>query len=438
MTKNINRRQMLRDTSLAGIGLWLSGGAAAAATRSPGAKLNVACVGLGNQGRANLSQVASENIVALCDVDSRQTAQYASRFPKARCYQDFRVLFDEMEKEIDAVVVTTPNHSHAVIAAEAMRRGIHVYCEKPLTHTVQETRALMELADQTGVVTQMGIQIHAGENYRRTVELIQSGAIGPVHDVHVWWWGRPNGWRRYELQVDRPKDKPPAPEGLDWELWIGPAPMRPYHPCYTPHDWHYWWDFGNGEMGNMACHYMDLVFWALNLDHPTTIEAKGPPAHPESTPLWIDCHWEFPARDRRPPVRVHWYHGRTCPQPVLDLKAPSWSAGVLFVGRDGMLLADYSRRLLLPADRFADFQPPEPILPPSPGHRQEWIDACKSGTQAQCPFSYSGLVTETVLLGNIAYRVGKPLEWDPDGMHFTNHPEAEGYLQMPYREGWTL
>ncbi len=438
MSRKLNRRQMLRRASLAGVGLSLPSVVSTAATRSPNERLNIACVGLGNQGNANLGKVSGENIVALCDVDEQRTGMFAERFPKARCFHDFRSMLDKMDREIDAVVITTPNHSHATIGTTAMRHGKHVYCEKPLTHTVQETREMVKLAAESGVVTQMGIQIHASDNYRRTVELIESGAIGPVHDVHTWWWGRPNGWRRYELQVDRPTDKPPVPKGLDWDLWIGPAPMRPYHPCYAPHDWHYWWDFGNGEMGNMACHYMDLVFWALQLGYPTTIEAEGPPAHPESTPLWIDCHWQFPARGERPPVRVHWYHGRTCPKPVQDLKVPNWSAGVLFVGQDGMLLADYTRRVLLPADRFAGFQPPEPTIPPSIGHRKEWIEACKTGRPAKCPFSYSGLVTETVLLGNIAYRMGKPLQWDPVAMRFTNHPEADAHLHTSYRDGWAL
>lgn len=437
MSRKLNRREMIRCTSLAGSGLVFPV-ANAMAARSPNEKLQIACVGLGNQGRANLEKVSGENIVALCDVDDQRTGMFAEKFPKATCFRDFRVMLDKMEKEIDAVVVTTPNHSHATIASAAMRRGKHVYCEKPLTRTVDETRALMGLAEESGVVTQMGIQIHASDNYRRTVELIRSGAIGPVHDVHTWWWGRPNGWRRYELTVDRPSDRPPVPMGLDWDKWIGPAPMRPYHPCYAPHDWHYWWDFGNGEMGNMACHYMDLVFWALELEYPTVIKAEGPAVHPESTPLWIDCHWEFPARGDRQPVRVHWYHGRTCPEPVVDLKVPKWSAGVLFLGRDGMLLADYTRRVLLPADRYEGFEPPEPSTPSSIGHRKEWIEACKTETPAQCPFSYSGLVTETVLLGNIAYRVGEPLTWDSKSMRFPDNTAANALVCASYRDGWVL
>ena len=438
MSNTFSRRELLRRTAVVSSGLFAAGGGSVRASRSANEKLNVACVGLGNQGNANLNKVSHENIVALCDVDENRTAKYAQRFSKARRFQDFRIMLEKMHDQIDAVVVTTPNHTHAVVSMMAMRHGMHVYCEKPLTRTVEETRTMIRVAAETGVVTQMGTQIHASDNYRRTVEMIRSGVIGTIHDVHVWWWGRPNGWRRYQRQVDRPVERPAVPPGLNWDLWLGPAAERPYHPCYTPHDWHYWWDFGNGEMGNMACHYMDLVFWAMNLDHPTSIRAEGPAVHPESTPLWIDCHWDFPERQGRAPVRVHWYHGRTYPQPVLDLKGKNWSAGVLFVGDNGMLLADYGRRELLPADHFSDYKAPEPTIASSVGHRQEWIDACKNGSATLCPFSYSGPLTETVLLGNIAYRMGVALNWDAAAMQFTNHAHANDLLLSPYRKGWAL
>ena len=435
--RNLTRRQMLRNTSLAGIGLGLSGGRSFAGD-SPNEKLNIAFVGLGNQGGDNLSKMLAENIVALCDVDTRRSELFAKKLPKARQFQDFRVMFDKMDKEIDAVVVTTPNHTHALITATAMHRGKHVYCEKPLTHTIDETRMLMKLAEETSLVTQMGTQIHAGDNYRRCVELIRSGAIGPVEEVYVWLAGKPTGMRRYKVLTDRPTERPPVPKELNWDLWTGPAPMRPYHPCYHPHDWHYWWDFGNGEMGNMACHFMDLVFWSLDLDHPTRIEANGTPVHPESTPLWIDSQWDFPAKGKLPPVRVHWTNGNGHPKCLAELKVPKWSSGILFIGKDGMLLTDYNRHVLLPEKQFADFQPPEPTIPSSIGHRKEWIEACKKGTPTNCPFRYSGLVTETVLLGNIAYRMGKPIEWDAAAMRFPGNPKADEFLSTPYRDGWEI
>ena len=438
MPEQFTRRAMLRNSASAGLGsvLYLRGSSAKAASFND--KLNIACVGLGNQGNANLGKVGGQNIVALCDIDDSRTAKYAEKFPKAKRFADFRVMFDKMEKEIDAVVVTTPNHTHATIAVLAMKMGKHCYCEKPLTHSLHEARLMARVAAQNNVVTQMGTQNHAGENYRRTVELIRSGAIGPVRRVHVW-FGRPSGFRRFALQVDRPTDTPPVPLGVNWDIWIGPAPMRSYHPCYHPHDWHYWWDFGNGTLGNMSCHYMDLVFWALKLGHPTTVQAEGPPVHPDSTPFWLDCHWQFPARGELPPVKVTWYHGRKCPRQVLDLGGPHWGAGVLFVGEKGILAADYGKRILLPEKNFADFQPPEPTIPASVGcHRREWFEACKGRGKALCHFGYGGPLTETVLLGNVAYRVGKKLEWDAAKLKFPNCPEAEQYIRRDYREGWTL
>jgi hypothetical protein len=317
-----------------------------------------------------------------------------------------------------------------------MQLGKHVYCEKPLTHTLHEARALAKAAEQCNVVTQMGTQIHASTNYRRSVELIRAGAVGPIREVHVW-FGKPGGFRRYDHLVDRPAERPAVPDGLDWDLWIGPAPMRPYHPCYHPHDWHYWWDFGNGTLGNMAPHFMDLVFWALELRSPRAIEALGPAVHADSTPFWLECTWEYPARGPMPAVNVTWHHGRGCPEVVKRLGAEPLGAGVLFVGDDGMLLADYGRRVLLPEQKFAGFQAPEPTIPDSVGcHRREWVEACQGKGRALCHFDYASKLTEAILLGNIAYRAGRRLEWDAVAMRFPNCPEAERYIHYDYREGW--
>jgi len=429
MPKRITRRTLLRAGAASGLGLCISGRRGFGQDSSPGDRPNVACIGLGNQGRANLGLVAKHaNIVALCDVDQTRTAMFA----------DFRVLFDKMDKEIDAVVVTTPNHSHATIALAALKMRKHVYCEKPLTLTVHEARTMAAVAGESNVITQMGTQIHAGENYRRTVELVRAGAVGPVREVHVW-FGKPGGFRRFKHVVDRPTERPPVPDGVDWDLWIGPASMRPYHPCYHPHDWHYWWNFGNGTLGNMAPHFLDLVFWSLNLRSPQAIETNGPPVHPESTPFWLECRWDYPARGQLPPVKVTWHHGRGCPDIVKKLGAPAWGAGVVFVGDDGVLLADYDRRVLLPEKEFAEYQPPEPTIPNSIGcHRQEWVEACKGNGRALCYFDYASRLTETILLGNIAYRVGEKLKWDAAAMKFPDCPEADRYLRNDYREGWKL
>ena len=435
MTANRTRRGFLKTTAAS---LWL-GSTAVQSVSSYAAnnKLAIACVGLGNQGNQNLKLMQTQHIVALCDVDDRRTASYADLLPNAKTYADFRVMLDERGQDIDAVVVTTPNHSHAVVAMEAMKRGKHCYCEKPLTHTVAEARALQRVAREQQLVTQMGIQIHAEANYRRAVELIRARAIGDIFEVHVW-FGRPGGFRRFGQLIDRPAGEP-VPDYLHWDLWVGPAPMHPFHPCYHPHDWHYWWDYGNGSLGNMGCHYMDLVYWALDLTHPESVRAEGPPPHPASTPLWLDCHWHFPARGPRKPVVVHWYHGRNLPAPVQALGGPDWPAGVLFTGSKGHLAADYNRHVLLPEADFAGFQAPMPTIPDADkNHREEWYEACKGNGTTLAHFDYAAPLTETILLGNVAYRTGGTLEWDAESMKVKNNPAANALLHYNYRPGWSL
>jgi predicted dehydrogenase len=264
------------------------------------------------------------------------------------------------------------------------------------------------------------------------VELVQSGAIGAVRQVEVQFPGARGG-------VDRPTDTPPVPEGLDWDLWLGPAPYRPYHPAYVPGNWRSWWDFGNGSLGDFGCHYMDLPFWALKLKYPTRVAAEGPPPHPETTATRLTVRYEFPARGDLPPVTMTWRNGKDNIPPIIkENKLPNWGAAVLFVGEKGMLLANYRKRMLLPESKFADFKPPEPTIPASVGHHKEWIEACKTGSPTTCNFAYSGPLTEAVLLGNVSCRVGSTLEWDAESLKAANCPAADKYIRREYREGWTL
>jgi len=409
-------------------------------------KLNIAIVGAGGRGGANLASVSSENIVALCDVNGKNLDRAATKQPQARKFTDFRKLFDRA-KEFDAVVVSTCEHTHAFATMLALHHSKHVYCEKPLTHNIWEARKIREAAAKAKVATQMGIQIHATENYRQVVELVQSGAIGPVHEAHVW-VGRAWGWQSEEdakrhkdivWVVERPKESQPLPEGLDWDLWLGPAPARPFNNVYFPGPkWYRWWDFGNGTMSDLGSHWNDLPFWALKLQAPLTIEASGPPPHSEIAPASMSALYEYGARGDLPPVKLVWHQGENKPEIWKSGGIPQWDSACLFIGSKGMILTDYGKHVLLPEKDFIGFQRPAPTIPRVSGHHEEWIEACKAGKVCSANFEYSGWLTEANHLGNVAYRVGKKLQWDPRKLKASNAPEAGKFIRRTYRKGWTF
>ena len=392
-------------------------------------KLSLGIIGVANRAAANLGAVAGENIAALCDVDANYLAGAAMRFPDAAKFADFRELI--AMDDLDAVVISTPDHTHAPAAAQALRAGLHVYCEKPLTHSVHEVQVLRKLAREHGAVTQMGTQIHAGGNYRRVVERIRSGALGKITEVHVFC---DKSWSGGE----RPTETPEVPASLSYDLWLGPAPERPYSPAYLPANWRRWWDFGGGTLADMGCHYLDLAHWALDLSTPIEAWAEGPPPHPETTPKPFIARWKHAAKGERGAVEVSWYDGGVFPPELAERGLEAWRNGVLFLGENGWLVSDYGRHELGPTEDFVEALPPEPWIPDSIGHHAEWIEACKNGGPTTCDFEYSGALTETVLLGNVAYRAGERLEWDSAAGKATNTSAAERFLRREYREGWGL
>jgi len=440
MRKQLNRRDFLRNAAFRGAGLIILSDSRLVRGTQANERLNVAGIGIGGRGAADVNGVgATENIVALCDVDEKHTAQTFEKYPQAKPYKDFRKMLDEMQDKIDAVVVGTPDHTHAVASVMAMKLGKHCYCEKPLTHSVYEARVMADLAREKKLVTQMGTQIHAESNYRRVVELVQTGAIGKVREVRVWLGANYNGppTPTNMSQKDAPTERPEVPQTLDWDLWLGPASYRPYSPEYVPGKWRYWWNFANGVLGDFFCHYCDLAFWALKLRHPTSVEAIGP-VHAESAANWTIARQEYPARGDLPAVTLTWYNGGGYPEFVKADIALQWPNAVLFMGSDGMLIADYSKHQLLPEEKFADFQRPEPFIPDSIGHHREWAEACKTGGPTTCNFDYSGALTEAALLCNVALRTGRKIIWDAKNLKAIGCPEADVFIRRQYRNGWTL
>ena len=410
-------------------------------------KLNIAMIGSGGRGAHNLKQFADENIVVLCDVNERALEKAAMEHSQARRFKDFRRVFDHANT-FDAVVVSTTEHTHAFATLPALQLGKHVYCEKPLTYNIAEARIIREAAAKTKVATQMGNQNHANDNYRRVIELVRSGAIGPVSEAHVW-VSRAWGWQPEE-QVDRKKDphwvtnnrpqtSDPVPSGLDWDLWLGPAPARPYSSAYLPGPrWYRFWDFGNGTMSDLGSHMNDLPFWALKLKAPRTVEAFGPPPNSDIAPASMHAVYEYDARGDMPPVKLTWHQGDDKPEVWTTGAIPKWKDGMLFIGTKGMVLSDHQKHVLLPEKEFKDFKRPEPSMPKSLGHWAEWVHACKTGAPTMSNFEYAGWLTEANHLGNVAYRAGKKLEWDSAKLAATNAPEAERFIRRAYRQGWSL
>jgi predicted dehydrogenase len=422
---------------------------------APSDKLNIACVGVGGMGKENLSRCTTENILALCDVDFGHAEKVFAKYPDAKRYKDYRVMLDE-QKDIDAVIVATPDHSHAVIAMAAMERKKHVYVQKPLTHSVHEARLLTEAARKHGVASQMGNQGHSGEGVRLLCEWVWDGAIGGIREAHAWTnrpvW--PSG-----IEVDRPTEAPEPPPGLDWDLWLGPAHSRPYNPTYHPAKWRAWWDFGTGSLGDMGCHIIDPLFWALKLKYPVSVEAnvskywhgffeETSPKN-EMFPRSTIVRLKFPAREQMPEVDVTWWDGGLLPpRPPgleLDRRLGNKDGGILLIGETGAIMAGcYGESpRLVPESKMKAYKRPRRTMeriPDGPdGHEQDWIRACKGGRPATSNFEYSGPLSEMILMGNLAVRFpDRPLLWNGDAMEVTNDKDANAYVRREYREGWHL
>jgi predicted dehydrogenase len=463
-----SRRQFLAQTSLAAVSTL--GFPAITSARSPNSKLNLVFIGVGGRGAANIQGLVgvpfmrpkntkageapaplpepSENVIAICDVNGQNLDRAAEVFKGAKAFRDFRKLYDTIkESEIDGVVVSTTEHTHAYATMIALKMKKPVYCEKPLTRDVAEARLITQAAAEAGVATQMGTQIHGMPNYRRVVELIQSGAIGKVSEAHVCVsraWGlqsKEDAEKNKDIFVaERPKEEQTPPPYLDWDLWLGPAPYRPYHEVYFPGPkWYRWWDFGNGTMSDLGSHWNDLPFWALKLDAPLSIEAFGPEPHPEIAPATMSAVYEYGARGEMPACKIHWHQGATKPDvwkndPIIS----QWNSGVLFIGDKGMLLSDYGKHVLLPEASFKDFQRPKPFIADSPGQHIEWLNAIKNGTPTGSPFSYAGPLSEANHLGNVAFRAGSKILWDAKAMKITNNEAANRFLSREPRAGWKL
>jgi predicted dehydrogenase len=450
MNRNIARRRFLQ-TSAGATAWWVSGAPSPVFSQSPNENINVACIGVGGKGvRDSMDAANYGNIVAICDIDDERLGKASETYPKAKKFNDYRKLLDEMESGIDAVVVSAPDHHHASAGVRAMRMGKHIYCQKPLTHSVAEARLMRETAREYNVVSQMGNQGTAADGFRAGVELLQAKPMGEVTEVHAW-TNRPfKYWKQAPDIVARPSETPAVPSHVHWDLFLGPAPVRPYNPVYHPHDWRGWWDFGTGSLGDMACHTANLAFHGLKLGLPTRVSAISGEINSETYPAWATITYEFPAREEFGPVKFTWYEGAKDGElnlPPKDLfygeKLPA--SGMIFVGEEGSLLTpdDYgAEQRLLPRDKFKDYKRPEPRLSRlgtesfDDGQKREWFRAMKGEAETMSNFDIASTMTESMLLGNVAVRLGEAIDYDGKAGRVTNNAEAARLLDPGYREGW--
>ena len=411
----------------------------------PSEKLNIAGIGQGGQGQGDVRNVSQgNNIVALCDCDQRNAANGFKAFPQAKQYRDFRKMLDEMDRGIDAVVVATPDHTHAATAIAAIQRGKHVYCEKPLAHSVYECRQMAKAAKQHNVVTQMGNQGHSFESCRLLVEWLRDGAIGAVHTIHCGCAAVNSGID----QLPHLKEKHAIPATLDWDLWLGPSPERPYHPAYLPYSWRGWVPFGNGTVGDWVCHVIDPVFWALDLGAPKTILSETPGYDPKTQgdayPKGEKITFEFPAKGSRGPITLYWYSGTLhIPRPkALEADRKPVDTGAVVLGERGTIMYGSHGAggvRIIPEAKMKEYKLPPKSIPRVKGHHQDWLEAIHQGTKAGSDFSYGAPLTEIAMLGVIAGKMpGTKLEWDAQKMKFTNSSEADRYVNPPARKGWAV
>jgi predicted dehydrogenase len=429
MSQHITRRDALKSTAAAATSaMWFStSGRSARAEKSANEKLNLVCIGVGGRGSANVGAVKKENIIAMCDVDTSRAGKTLEKYPGMKLFTDYRKMLDELENEIDGVVISTPDHTHFHPAMIAMNMGKHVYCEKPMAHSVWEVREMTKLAKEKGVATQLGVQRHTLNSIHKSVDIIKAGTIGKVTDVYSW-----VGGSRGMPPV--PKDSPQVPATLDWDLWVGPAPMRDYHPTICPYGWRFWWDYGTGETGNWGCHILDIPFWALDLKYPSTVSAESAPVHELTTPKSMSTKFYFAEQD----VNLHWAHSATGPDILKEKNLSVKGMNTVFVGTEGILVTGFGDYKLYPEEKFADYKVDQKV-PKSPGFHKEWINACKGDAPATCEFGYSGPLTETVLLGNVAFRAGgEQFEWNAEQLKAIGNEAAQAQIVPEFRKGWEI